>query len=156
MLGTLRVLLTSAHAAPAPRPLCLSLCHLSLPPTSHSRRCPGPVAPVHSWGGRGRGQCCPTRASGSCCHGCPATQQLPLGAGPALGPLWLRVTCWGCSAVRAGTWLGTEGGSISGDTEPGDTAPGCPHQTRPYQEMLGDDGDADSAAGRPLQQRGWR
>lgn len=44
--------------------------------------------------------------------------QLPLGAGPALGPLWLQVTCWGCSAVRAGTWLGIKGGSISGATEP--------------------------------------
>lgn len=44
--------------------------------------------------------------------------QLPLDAGPALGPLWLRVTCWGCSAVGAGTWLGTKGGSISGDPEP--------------------------------------
>lgn len=25
---------------------------------------------------------------------------------------------------------------------------------RPYQELLGDDGNADSAAGRPLQRRG--
>lgn len=62
LLGTRRVLLTSVQAAPAPRPLCLSLFHLLLPPASQSQRCPGPVAPAHSWGGRGRGRCCPTWA----------------------------------------------------------------------------------------------
>lgn len=119
MLGTLGVLLTSGQAAPALRPLHLSLCHLPRPPAPQSWHCPGLAAPAHSWGGRGEGAV-----------PCPVGQQqwvpwpplqpawLPQGAGPALGPLPLQLTGQGCSAVQAGTWLGTKGGSISGDPDP--------------------------------------
>lgn len=63
--------------------------------------------------------------------------RLPLGAGPALGHLPLWLPSQGCSAVRAGTWLGTKGGSISGDldplshTKPEDTCPTVGHSSCP-------------------------
>lgn len=97
----------------------------------------------------------------SWCHGCPATQHsylcvlgqrwAPSGSRSPAGAARLSGLAPGW-APRVGASVGTQ--SPSG-TKPGDSAPGCPHPTRPYQELLGDDSDADSAAGRPLQERGW-
>lgn len=154
--GRTRGALTSAQAAPAPRPLRSCPCHPPQPPAPRSRCCPGPVAPARSWGGRrqeavlspvGRWQTVPRSPHHAV--------WVPLGAGRALGPL--RLAGGGRSAVRAGTWLGTKRGDFE--------QPPRWHRARwrgrspllsplccagPYQELLGDDGDADSAAGRRL------
>lgn len=93
----------------------------------------------------------------SWCHGCPATQHsylcvlgqrwAPSGSRSPAGAARLSGLAPGW-APRVGASVGTQ--SPSG-TKPGD----CLHPTRPYQELLGDDSNADSAAGRPLQERGW-
>lgn len=83
--------------------------------------------------GEGRRLCCPPWDGDRRCHGPLITLWVPLGAGRALGPLWLAGR--GRSAVRAGTWLGTKRGDF--EQPPDGTEPcGGAQQPPPVPAVL--------------------